>query len=179
MSTLTPDDVLLGLLAERTRHGYELLAAFRDPAQLGRVWTLSTSQLYAVLKRLEAGEYIVGRQFASENAPTRTEYAVTQLGARRLYEWLHKPPSASVRRVRVEFLSRLYVAQALNVPVRPLIAAQRAACLGALALLQAETCTTPMHQLADRFQIAQLEAILRWLDGCQQVLAATEHDRTE
>ena len=53
MSQLTPDETLLGLLAAQTRHGYELQECFRDPAQLGEVWNLSTSQLYAVLKRLE------------------------------------------------------------------------------------------------------------------------------
>ena len=43
-----------GIVAARARHGYQLIDCFRDTAQLGRVWDLSTSQLYAVLKRLEA-----------------------------------------------------------------------------------------------------------------------------
>jgi len=54
MATITPDETILGLLAVRERHGYDLLDCFRDPSQLGEVWNLSTSQLYAVLKRLES-----------------------------------------------------------------------------------------------------------------------------
>ena len=54
MSSITPDETILGLLAVRARHGYELLDCFRDPSQLGEVWKLSTSQIYAVLKRLES-----------------------------------------------------------------------------------------------------------------------------
>src|SRR5689334_11085276 len=105
MSQLTPDDVLLGLLAVSPQHGYQLLETFRDPNQLGEVWHLSTSQLYAVLKRLETQGLIVGREVASTDAPTRTEYSLTEAGQRRVREWLDTEPYASVRRVRVDFLS--------------------------------------------------------------------------
>src|SRR5215510_9595309 len=113
METITPDETLLGLLAARARqglatHGYQLIECFRDPAQLGRVWDLSTSQLYAVLKRLQGQGLIAGKMVASPDAPPRTEYTVTLRGQELLADWLQTDcPSASVRRVRVEFLSRL------------------------------------------------------------------------
>jgi DNA-binding PadR family transcriptional regulator len=115
MSLLTPDDTLLGLLAAEARHGYQLIACFRDPAQLGNVWHLSTSQLYAVLKRLSGQGLISGCAVESPDAPTRIEYTLTPIGVVRLAAWLEETsPSPSVRGVRVEFLSRLCIARLLN-----------------------------------------------------------------
>src|SRR5215813_13581174 len=103
MSSLTPDETILGLLAVRARHGYELLDCFRDPAQLGEVWRLSTSQLYAVLKRLQVLALTEGHEVTVPDAPTRTEFRLTPAGTARLEEWLHEQaPSPSINRVRVE-----------------------------------------------------------------------------
>src|SRR5215813_12827997 len=97
MSSLTPDETILGLLAVRARHGYELLDCFRDTSQLGEVWKLSTSQLYAVLKRLDAQGLTAGREVSTTDAPTRMEYKLTQAGEDRLQAWLNEPyPSPSV-----------------------------------------------------------------------------------
>lgn len=173
---LTPDETLLGLLKAAPRHGYLLLEAFNDPARLGRVWRLSTSQLYAVLKRLETRGEITGQQATSENAPPRTEYELTPAGAARLHLWLNEAaPSASIRRVRVEFFSRLYIAHLLALPTAPLIAHQRAACLHErgewCARLAAETEAAGQHfgTLAAELVIAQLDAVLGWLDRCETV----------
>src|SRR5258707_15802201 len=115
MKSLTPDETILGLLVQRPRHGYELLDCFRDPGQLGEVWRLSTSQLYAVLKRLEFQGLTEGHEVLVPDAPPRMEYTLTGTGQERLQAWLDKSsPSASVHRVRVEFLSRLYIARLLN-----------------------------------------------------------------
>ena len=71
MNSLTPDETILGLLALRPRHGYELLDCFHDSSQLGEVWRLSTSQLYAVLKRLESQALTEGHEVLVPDAPTR------------------------------------------------------------------------------------------------------------
>ncbi|MCC6799418.1 MAG: PadR family transcriptional regulator [Anaerolineae bacterium] len=173
MRKLTPDDTLLGLLAANSQHGYQLLEAFRDPQQLGQVWYVSTSQLYAVLKRLEQQELITGHQVASAGAPTRTEYALTEAGQARLSAWLDEPqPSPSLRRIRVEFLSRLYIAGLLGYPAEPIIACQRAACARRLDGLCARRASSPhgVGDLALEMVIAQLEAIVAWLGECDKAL---------
>lgn len=167
---LTPDDVFLGIIAARDCHGYQLLAHFRHPDQLGRVWTLSTSQLYAVLKRLDQHGLIVGETITSSDAPPRTDYHLTPAGESRLQTWLYDPnPSPSVRRVRVEFLSRLYVARLLDQPTIPIIVAQRAACQRRLeSLLTERDQTAPgVGFLALDLVIEQTQALLRWLDRCE------------
>jgi DNA-binding PadR family transcriptional regulator len=177
MTQLTPDETLLGLLATTNQHGYQLLECFRDPAQLGEVWNLSTSQLYAVLKRLAAQGLIVGREIDSADAPTRTEYQLTKAGTARLQAWLHdEHPSASIRKIRVEFLSRLYIARLLKLPIKPIVEHQKAACLHMRAELveQCELIRPGIGLLALELVIAQLDAVLHWIDRPELIAKDTE-----
>jgi DNA-binding PadR family transcriptional regulator len=170
MAFPTPDETILGLLAVEARHGYELLSSFHSNTQLGRVWRMSTSQLYAVLKRLERQGAIVGRAVLVENAPPRTQYRLTELGTTRLMAWLNDPaPSPTIRRVRVEFLSRLYILRLLNLPTEHAVRYQRDACLRERSHLDIERCTASpgVDLLAIDFVIEQLDAVLRWLARCE------------
>lgn len=170
MTRLTPDEVLLGLLKAQPAHGYELLETFRNPDHLGHIWNMSTSQLYAVLKRLEGGGWIAGQAVPQPNAPDRTEYAITELGAARLDSWLAEPhPPASIHRIRVQCLSRLYIASLLKRPTEGILNRQLAACQTQLARTQAERrrAASPIKALTLDFVIGQLEACLAWLHHCQ------------
>lgn len=170
MSALTPDETILGLIAIQHCHGYELVELFRRSEALGDVWKMSTSQIYMVLKRLEQRGFITGCVVESDIAPKRTEYNLTPEGEARLFDWLHDPhPSASIRRVRVEFLSRLYIAHHLKIPTLPIVQRQRAACESARAQLLASLRNKPlgMSYLAQEFMIAQLDAVLMWLERCE------------
>ena len=170
MDTLTPDETLLGLLAAEARHGYQLIDCFRDPAQLGNVWALSTSQIYAVLKRLDAQQLIQGQAISSADAPTRVEYTLTPAGETRLEAWLTEPqPSASVRRVRVEFLSRLYIARLLNIPTIDLVRSQKRSCRQRRAekVIERDAAAPGVGRLTLELEIAQLDAIMQWIDRCE------------
>ncbi|NJL95765.1 MAG: PadR family transcriptional regulator [Anaerolineae bacterium] len=167
MSRLSPDEVILGLLAAKgTSYGYELMEHFR--CQLGQVWHLSSSQLYAILKRLENTDLICGREVAGQAAPGRIEYWLTPQGERVFESWLSLPtPSPSTRRIRTEFLSRLYVARLLERPCAPLIQAQKRACqqyYSQLLTMEAQS-DAPMDGLALQLRRAELGVILVWLDG--------------
>ena len=172
MSLLTPDETVLGLLAAEARHGYQLIACFRDPAQLGNVWHLSTSQLYAVLKRLNAQGLISGCAVQSPDAPTRIEYTLTPTGGARLEAWLDEmSPSPSIRGVRVEFLSRLYIARLLNLPTMAIVRRQKATCRERrFNLIDVRDRAEPgVGRLTLELEIAQLDAILDWIDRCEVV----------
>ena len=179
MSSLTPDETILGLLAVQVRHGYELLECFRSTHQLGRVWNLSTSQIYAVLKRLEREGWIVGHEIASENAPPRTEYALTEVGDKRLNAWLHEPqPFASIRCIRVEFISRLHVARQLNIPTNAVVHRQREACIAKHKQLAAERnhAEPGIEFLALELNISQLEAVLGWIERCELITSEPNNE---
>ncbi len=170
MSSITPDETILGLLAVRARHGYELLDCFRDSSQLGEVWHLSTSQLYAVLKRLEGQGLTEGQEVFVPDAPTRIEYRLTSAGDACLNAWLNElSPSASIHRVRVEFLSRLYIARLLDIPTVPIVEHQKASCFKKKnELLDSLHRAAPgIGRLTLELVIAQLDVILQWLDRCE------------
>lgn len=172
MSSLVPDATLLGLLAAQPQHGYQLLEHFRDPALLGLVWNMSTSQVYAVLKRLENQAWICGQRVTTENAPARIEYSLTVSGMAYFQGWLDEPmPSASIRCVRVEFLSRLYVARLLNLPTHEIVLRQKQACQHELALLtdQRQQIAYGVAFLSNELVIAQLETVVHWIDRCEMV----------
>lgn len=170
MPALTPDETILGLLAVQARHGYQLLDCFHSTHQLGRVWNLSTSQIYNVLKRLERESLVVGHEVASASGPARVEYALTAAGQQRVMAWLHEPaPSASIRRVRVEFLSRLFIAHELDLPIIEIVQKQRDACLRERERLLAEReqAAPGMETLTVDFVIGQLGAVLDWIARCE------------
>ena len=169
MKQLTPDEVLLGLLKVQPAHGYELLDWFRSPRHLGRIWKMSTSQLYAVLKRLEENGSIIGRVLPGADAPSRTEYALNDRGEARLMAWLNDPhPPISIHRIRVLFLSRLYIASLLELPTEAIIARQLATCEEHRGRLQTELdkTQTEIETLTLNFMIGQFDAVIRWLKTC-------------
>jgi DNA-binding PadR family transcriptional regulator len=166
-----PDDLILGLLWAGPQHGYELLAHFDSPRELGRVWTMSRSQVYAVLKRLEQERLIRGRSVRGEDAPDRVVYEVTAAGRRRVDEWLYASPlSASVRAIRVEFISRLHIADLLGRATTPIIDRQRDLCDARLASLQQarRTAETTTERRSLDFVVGQLSAVISWLDGLRE-----------
>lgn len=173
---LSPDHVILGLLAAQAQYGYQLLECFSDPERLGRIWHVNVSQLYNTLKRLERDGLISGESVPSESGPPRTVYHLTEAGRDQLMLWLHDPaPSASIRRVRVEFPSRLFVASLLRLPTETIIERQRIACQRERDRLVAERAHAcdGMAQLAFAFAIEQLEAALRVIERCEQSLFIT------
>lgn len=172
MSQPTPDETILGLLMQKPQHGYQLLEAFEDEQALGRVWKLSTSQLYAVLKRLQTQGFVTGEEAYSPDAPPRTVYHITLSGEAYVQAWLGEPhPAPSVRRVRVEFLSRMYVARLLNLPQGGIIRYQKASCLAKLDSLMAQQdfTDTSTGSLALALEITQYEAILAWIMQLEQI----------
>ena len=163
------------MLQAKPAHGYELLERFRSPAHLGRIWTMSTSQLYAVLKRLEEDGAVVGQEVEVPDAPARVEYTVTPKGTQRLEAWLYEPnPSTSIHRIRVMFLSRVYVARLLTLDLNPLIAHQERVCRKQRQQIQAERgkASSAMERLTLDFVNGQLEAALAWLNEFRKQLSA-------
>lgn len=173
MSHLSPDDVILGLIAKQRSYGYLLLEYFRTGTPLGQLWSLSTSQLYNILKRLEHREEIDGCEYFPEDAPARTEYWLTDAGRFRFESWLHTPfPSASTRSIRTEFLSRLYLAHENAYSVQPIIAAQRDACerRHSQLIAQRDQARDQITYFSIDLVVAEMEVILAWLDRCENAL---------
>jgi DNA-binding PadR family transcriptional regulator len=79
---------ILGLLAQKTRHGYELRAAFEAVVGEYANWDLKAAQVYTTLERLEEAGLVERTSDLGEgDEPDRRIYAVTQSGREALKIW--------------------------------------------------------------------------------------------
>jgi DNA-binding PadR family transcriptional regulator len=162
----SPQPVLLGLLATRPLHGYELYQEYSR--ELGSVWAIGLSQLYAQLKLLEEAGLVSSETEVQPNRPPRKIYHLTAEGQAVFAEWIYQP-SPSLRNMRVEFLARLYFFQRLSLPgFEQLVAEQKALCHNQAERYgrQAAATDDSFRELVLEFRRGQLEAACRWLDQC-------------
>src|SRR5256885_14248711 len=103
----TTEGVVLGLLAEGDRSGYDLLK--RAERSVAHMWAPAKSQLYAVLPRLvEAG--LAGRRTVRQTGrPDQQGYRLTRAGRAAVRQWLETaPPKSWDVQLFKAFLSRLW-----------------------------------------------------------------------
>ena len=166
MKQPVPDEVILGLLRAQPMHGYLLLEKFHSKGDLGRVWTMSTSQAYAVLRRLEERGLIKGEAISVPDAPSKIVYSITTCGNQILEDWLFEDnPPSSIHLLRVIFISRLYIASILGKDKDLIIAKQIEVVKRQLNYFQAERekQLSEIEGLTVDFIIGQLGAALNWL----------------
>lgn len=166
---LSAEPVLLGLLSWKPMHGYELYQNLTS-SPLRRVWYLGISQMYKLLKELEALGYVEGRREVQENRPFKRIYHITPPGREAFLHWL-ETPVINPRLIRVEFLAKLFLAQPLGPEtVGQVINAQMAACRRRLARLQEEASDKGFEHLVFRFRSGQIQAIIDWLEYCRSMV---------
>ncbi len=166
----SPQPLLLGLLMDRPRHGYELYRHFED--SLGGVWRIGLSQLYAQLKQLEEAGLVASQVEPQPDRPARKVYRLTEEGRAVFLEWVRQP-TPYLRRIRVEFLARLYFFRRLKLEgLSQLVARQQAVCqhqIERFGQLAAES-DDAYRRCVFEFRRGQLEAVTRWLDRCLEIL---------
>ncbi len=166
---VSPQPALLGLLMSEPKHGYELYQEFSQ--ELGRVWQIGLSQLYAQLKQLEEAGLVTSQTEPQPSRPARKVYRLTVAGRQVFLDWVRQP-TPYLRHMRVEFLGRLYFFRRLSLPgLGQLVHEQKAVCHAQIERfdqLAAET-DDDFRRLVLEFRRGQLEAAIRWLDGCLEV----------
>jgi DNA-binding PadR family transcriptional regulator len=169
-------NALLGLLAQRPRHGYELHGAFEAIAGGRELWALKPAQVYTTLGRLEEGGLIATQAVAQEGGPEKRIYAITEAGAAELQRWMAEPVASQHQ--RDEFFLKLMLSVATGVAdPYSVIRTQRAALFRELHdLTRRRGAADPATALAvimllDRAAM-HLEADLRWLDMLEERLDA-------
>jgi DNA-binding PadR family transcriptional regulator len=165
---------LLGFLRQRTMYPYEIYLLLSQAHDLGRVWHMKQSQLYATLGRLRDAGYIDETLEANAARPPRRVMSLTPSGQMAFYHWLTTPVEHG-RDFRLEFLAKLYfVRKAGPLAARDLIEKQAAVCHSWLADLAAEAARLVNERQYDwlvvQFRINQIQGILTWLDTCDASL---------
>jgi DNA-binding PadR family transcriptional regulator len=152
------------------RHGYELYQQFSQ--ELGRIWELGLSKLYAQLKQLEEAGLVEAEMEPQPNRPARKVYHLTAEGRAVFLEWVRQP-TPYLRHIRVEFLARLYFFRRLPLDdLEELVARQQAVCQAQVERFERLAAETDdeFRRCVLEFRRGQLEAVIRWLDRCAEIL---------
>lgn len=163
--------VLLSLLAQEPRHGYDLKTAFE--ALLGGTWPLNIGQVYATLGRLERDGLVESEVVPQELLPDRKVYAITAAGREELARWLAEPTEGAIR-LKDEFFIKFLVSQLVaSDGSLALVWKQRQVYLQRLAqltALQGDPSQDGATRLLLGAAVLHVEADLRWLDLCEEEL---------
>ena len=169
-------NAILGLLAQKPRHGYELHAAFS--AVIGdENWDVKPAQIYTTLERLEESGLVQTKSDLGEGRePDRRIYAITRDGRDALKEWFAS--GVPTEHQRDEFYVKLMIGLISGEadPAR-IIQTQRSWLYQEL-----HDATTQRDSYDPHLEMAQillidkaimhLEADLRWLDITEMRLEA-------
>jgi DNA-binding PadR family transcriptional regulator len=166
---------ILGLLAQRPRHGYELRSAFSAVIGGDENWDVKPAQIYTTLERLEeAGLVSRASDMGQGDEPGRRIYAITPQGEIILQEWFSS--GVVPEHQRDEFFVKLMTALVSGeTNLSRLVQTQRRTLYQEL-----HDATTLRDGYNPRLEMAQillldksimhLEADLRWLDFAEQRL---------
>jgi DNA-binding PadR family transcriptional regulator len=161
--------LILGLLAKGPSHGYELKAAI-DRA-LGRLSPpLNIGQIYTTLRRHERDGLVSAKSVDQAERPQKRVYSLTAAGHEELATWL-AATEVEVR-IRDSFFLKLIAAESSRLadPIE-LIDRQRRALLRRLRAVQrGGEGTTATERMAVEGAVLHLQADLRWLEICEQLL---------
>jgi DNA-binding PadR family transcriptional regulator len=157
--------VLLGLLAGRPHHGYELKQA--HDAVLPQAKPLAFGQVYATLGRLERDGLVTPAATDRAGGPERTTFALTDSGRVALDTWLGEVESPAPY-VTSTLLAKVVVAllAADAERARGYLVAQRqahTARMRELTALKTSPDSTVGDVIAADFALVHLDADLRWL----------------
>ena len=161
-------NAILGLLAQRPRHGYELRAAFEAIIGGEDIWDVKPAQVYSTLARLEESGLVSQESIEQEGGPEKRIYALTPAGEQELATWFVSGVADEPQ--KDEFFVKLMLSLRFDetTPYQ-VIHAQRNKLYQDLHDLTAlRTAGDPKSELAQIFFldkiIMHLEADLRWLD---------------
>jgi len=159
---------VLGLLAQRPRHGYELRAAFQALVGGKENWDIKPAQIYTTLARLEQGGLVVQEGVEQDAGPEKRIYELTVSGRDALLEWFAH--SVELEHQHDEFFLKLMIGLVSEVadPYR-MIHNQRIQLYQQLHdLTDQRSHADPGRELASILlydkAIMHVEADLRWLD---------------
>ncbi len=162
---------VLGLLAQRPRHGYELRAAFEAFVGGRENWEVNPAQIYTTLTRLAEGGLVAEHGVAQASGPEKRIYAITPQGTRALVEWFGTPVEREYP--RDEFFIKLMLCLATgHADPHKLIQTQRAKLYQDLHNITVQRTRANPHSELARIMlfdkaIMHLEADLRWMDLVQ------------
>ena len=159
---------LLGLLAQRPRHGYDLHAAFEAVVGGEQNWDVKPAQIYTTLTRLAGAGLVKEDSVGQGGGPEKRIYAITRAGRTALAEWFGE--GVEPEHQRDEFFVKLMLSVVTSgTSPRKVIQTQRARLYQELHDITAQRRrANPKTELAQILlldkTVMHLETDLRWLE---------------
>ncbi len=172
--------VLMGLLARRAGHGYELKK--EHDACFPEARPLAFGQVYATLERLAGKGYVRAIGTARVDGPDRTSYELTPEGRAELAEWLdeiEEPSPFVANPLAVKATVALLVAN--RDTAAAYLNRQRAAHLDRMrhyTRIKTDRTQSTAAVLAADFALMHLDADLRWLQVAHERVTTLEQEVT-
>jgi DNA-binding PadR family transcriptional regulator len=162
----TTEGVVLGLLAEGPRSGYDLLK--RAEGSVAHMWAPAKSQLYAVLPRLVGAGLATRRTVRQSARPDKQVYRITRAGGDAVREWLETAPPKSWDELLLKvFFAALCSREALLRQLDDYADVQR----GFLAEYEVIAPATRYGALTLEYGLELMPARLRWIERARKELA--------
>lgn len=153
----------LGVLYPAPMHGFAVAARLKPTGDVGRVWSLSRALTYRSLDQLSIRGYV--HPVAEEPGlagGNRTILAATRTGRAQLRRWL-AAPVVHLRDVRSELLLKLLIAEACDIDISAMLAAQHAHISAMSEVLAAQVAADPADVVA-LWRVESASAALRFLE---------------
>ena len=173
---MSTSQTLLALLEREPAHGYTLKRRYDE--RFSRTRPLAFGQVYASLARFEKQGWAQVVDIEAGDGPERKRYRITPEGVTVVDQWVFEPQQPS------EFSSsnlfaRVSVALMSGRPADEVLARQRATHLDRMRSLNAERATAdPAQLLAITYELAHLDADLRWIEDAGARLGEAAHTLT-
>ncbi len=167
---------ILALLAEKPAHGYELKQIFDN--RFGAIWPpINVGQIYNTLSALERDDLVQSKEVPQRGSPSRRVYELTKKGRAMLQEWLEETTDSPI--LKEEFIIKLvlgYIAGTADPLI--IIDHQRREYFRAIRELN-DLAANQDNDITTKLLIGAaslyIQALLKWLDQCEEVL--TNHER--
>jgi DNA-binding PadR family transcriptional regulator len=164
---------IMGLLAGRRLHGYELKTAYED---LVPATELNYGQVYSTLERLRRDGLVAHEVVSQEERPDKKVYALREQGRKELREWLDTPSHVDLDLRNETFLKIMLAKRLKGGDPLKVIAVERQSSFKRLhevgqakATAEQEGASLETVLLLD-LAVLRLEAFLKWLERCDEVL---------
>jgi DNA-binding PadR family transcriptional regulator len=159
-------EALLGLLAERPMHGYELKVSL--DRVLGRTSPINVGQIYTALNKLEKDGLVEARMVPREEQDEVKVYHLTAAGEAELHAWFQQPVEKVDLRDEL-FLKLSLARRTRRADAGAILRSQR---LAYLRSIQELTAMQEQYRQGGDAEVAlliegailHLEADLKWLD---------------
>lgn len=159
------DWLVLGALASGATHGFAISTALGKEGDLGRIWSVRRPMVYqSVSKLIGLGLVEEGASERSVSGPSRTPLTLTADGHHLLEEWLLTPVE-HLREMRPLLLTKIVLLRRRGADPTPLLHAQRARLIDALAREPSES-GDDVARIVDAWRREGARGVLAFLDAC-------------